>query len=87
MIASKRKGIWGCHLKGGGDSNITRWSHERYPMGIITSTTKFNGIIGELNLLDILLSNGVNLHGLPWRYQKQSLLDRFFISKGRDLKF
>ena len=69
----------------GGDFNITRWAHERYPLGRSTGgMLLFNKFIELVNLMEITLQNGRYTWSREGGSPSRSFVDRFFISKDWD---
>lgn len=69
----------------GGDFNITRWAHERFPIGRVTKgMRKFNNFIDPANLMEIPLSNRRFTWLRDGNSAVRSLIDRFFINKEWD---
>ena len=69
----------------GGDFNITRWAHERFPLGRSTrGMSLFNKFIVSVNLSEISLHNGRFTWSRESDSPSRSLLDKFLINKDWD---
>ncbi|TYK03825.1 exodeoxyribonuclease-like [Cucumis melo var. makuwa] len=73
------------HDRLSGDFNITRWAHERYPLGRSTRGMElFNKLIESVYLMEIPMLNGRYTWPREGGTSSKSLSNRFFINKEWD---